>query len=71
MGCSSRVTIVDKTPIKTVCTAYGVNPRTAHDWKRKFEAGSLAKLLGPRPISAAALTGFMQEAGARYRSEYA
>jgi hypothetical protein len=67
----SPVSIDDKTPIETVCAAYGVDHKTAYKWKGKFQPGSLALFLGPKPVSPAALTGFMREAGARYKVEYA
>jgi hypothetical protein len=65
------ITIADETPIKTIRTAYGVNRDTPHKWKCSFEAASLALFLGPNPISAATLTAFMREAGARYKAGYA
>lgn len=62
IGASQRAIIDDRSPFKTVAAAYGVTPRTVHNWHDEFLW--LDDYAAPGPE---ALTLRMQAAGARYR----
>ena len=61
--CGETIVIVDKTPVKTICDAFGVGRQTAYDWKQ-----TIPPALGVKPLDGEMLTLLMQEAGARFRA---
>jgi hypothetical protein len=60
--CGETIVIVDETPVKTVCEAFGIIRQTAYDWKQ-----AVLPALGVNPLDGEMLTSLMREAGARYK----
>jgi hypothetical protein len=57
------IVISDRTPVKTVCEAFGVQRPTAQGWRRKIEPA----FLGLHRIDGAILESLMRAAGERYK----
>jgi hypothetical protein len=57
------IAIADKTPTKTVSQAFGIDGRTARNWK----SCTIPPVFGEDNLDGETLTAFMREAGVRYK----
>ena len=60
-----RINIADKTPVKTVCEAFGVKRTAARDWRQEVKPA----FLGLNPINGEILGSLMKKAGERYKAD--
>ncbi len=59
-----RIIIADKSPVKTVCEAFGISRTTAQGWRKKLEPA----FLGLNRIDGELLGSLMRGAGERYKT---
>jgi hypothetical protein len=61
---SETIKIADKTPVKTIMSAFGVSRTTVQGWNARERPA----FLGVNPVTGEVLVGLMQNAGTRYQT---
>jgi hypothetical protein len=61
---SETIKIADKTPVKTIMSAFGVSRTTVQGWNARERPA----FLGVNPVTSCVLIGLMQNAGMRYQT---